>query len=641
MSKPKVIEKKLEEVRKEAGNISEKGKKGIFNIFKSIGHKKTNVDGTGEKIDGSHAHAEAAKHSTSEEVHKTGFFGALSHLSLKKNKVENSIDRKEDQKTPESRGMPGIVPQSARNAEEPVAITGLDQVLKNKEMKPEKPKAELLPISKEGIKLISTYDFVSDQIPITIKIYKKKGEFVPIYEVSISIISKNTEIILEKIREELTTQVSLGMVDILSTKDTGVIEQRFIDTITNLINKHFPDADEKTTNFLKSYLIQRSLGLGNIEILMDDIGLEEIAVNSADEPVWVYHKKYGWLKTNVCLKDEDQTRHYATMIGRRVGRQLTILEPLMDANLKGGDRVNATLEPISVAGNTITLRKFAAKPWTITDFVKDGTISTEAAALVWLGTQFELSTLISGGTATGKTSMLNVVANFFPPNQRIISIEDTREVQLPKFLHWVPMVTRLPNPEGKGEVAMLDLLVNSLRMRPDRIIVGEIRRKREAEVLFEAIHTGHSVYATVHANDASETITRLTNPPIEIPKSMLPAISMIVVQYRNRRTGQRKTFQIAEILPDSNPNVLIQLDIRKGVLKKVANSKSLMSTIELFTGFSRNEIKRSITEKEAVLKWLAKREINTVDGVGRVMAEYYTNKDNLMGCVKKNKMLND
>ena len=491
------------------------------------------------------------------------------------------------------------------------------------------------------IKILATYEFISDNIPIVIKIYKKKGEFVPIYDVSISSISIHTELIIEKIREELTTQVSLGIVDILATKESGIIEQRFIDTISTLIYKHFPDADDRTANFLKSYLIQRSLGLGNIEILMDDIGLEEIAVNSATEPVWVYHKKFGWLKTNIMLSSEDQIRHYASTIGRRVGRQLTILEPLLDAHLRGGDRVNATLEPISVNGNTITLRKFAAKPWTITDFINDKTISTEAAALIWLGVQYELSTLISGGTATGKTSMLNVVANFFPPNQRIISIEDTREIQLPKFLHWIPMVTRLPNPEGKGEISMLDLLVNSLRMRPDRILVGEIRRKREAEVLFEAIHTGHSVYATVHANDTRETITRLTNPPIEIPKSMLPAISMIVVQYRNRRTGIRKTFQIAEILPDAEANVLIQLDIRQGVLKKVAESKALIKTIEMFTGFTSNELANSLRDKEVVLKWLVKNKINTVDTVGRVMAEYYIDKDNLMEHVKKNKRLGD
>ena len=492
---------------------------------------------------------------------------------------------------------------------------------------------------KSDIKIITTYNFDSGGIPITIKVYTKKDEFVPIYDVSITGISKNTEIVLDKIKEELTSQVSLGMVDILDTKETGVIEKKFTQAIELLLNKHFPDASQKVIDFLKSYLIQKSLGLGSVEILMDDINLEEVAINCKEEPIWVYHLKYGWLKTNIRMESEEQIRHYASMIGRRIGRQITILEPLMDAHLAAGDRVNATLEPISVKGNTLTLRKFAAKPWTITDFIKSETISTAAAALIWLGVQYELSTLISGGTATGKTSMLNVVANFFPPNQRVISIEDTREIRLPKFLHWVPMITRLPNPEGKGEISMLDLLVNSLRMRPDRIVVGEIRRKREAEVLFEAIHTGHSVYATVHANDTRETITRLTNPPIEIPKTMLPAISMIIVQYRNRRTGIRKTFQISEILPNSEANVLIQLDIKSGKLNKINKSRSLLNTIQTFTGFSNKELIKSLKEREHVLKWLVKQNINTVDSVGKVMAEYYTQPDYLMKFVKKNKPL--
>ncbi len=494
---------------------------------------------------------------------------------------------------------------------------------------------------KQGAGVISTYNFNSGDIPITVKVYMKHGEFVPIYEVSIAGISKNTEIVLEKIIDELTNQVNIGMVDILNTKESGLIEKRFGEAIELLINRHFPDADERTVKFLKSYLTQKSLGLGSIEILMDDENLEEVAINSAEEPVWVYHKKFGWLKTSISMLSEDQIRHYASMIGRRVGRQITILEPLMDAHLAAGDRVNATLEPISVRGNTITLRKFATKPWTITDLIKYDTISTGAAALIWLGVQFELSTIIAGGTASGKTSMLNVVANFFPPNQRVISIEDTREIQLPKCLHWVPMITRLPNPEGKGEISMLDLLVNSLRMRPDRILVGEIRRKREAEVLFEAIHTGHSVYATVHANDAAETVTRLTNPPIDIPRTMIPAISMIVVQYRNRRTGVRKTFQIAELLPNADPNVLVQLDIRSGKIRNVNKSKSLMNTIQTFTGFSRNEIKKSLLEKENVLKWLLKHNIDTVDTVGRIMAEYYTNPENLMKFVRANKEFKD
>ena len=498
---------------------------------------------------------------------------------------------------------------------------------------------EIPQLSISDTKIISTYSFNSGNIPINIRIYMKEGEFVPIYEVEISGISKNTEIVLDRVIGELTNQVSIGMTDILDTKDTGVIEKKFGQAIEILLNKHFPDANEKTIGFLKSYLTQKSLGLGPIEILMDDVTLEEIAVNNSEDPIWVYHKQHGWLKTTIKLQSEEQIMHYASMIGRRIGRQITILEPLMDAHLATGDRVNATLAPISVAGNTITLRKFAAKPWTITDFIKSETISTGAAALIWLGVQFELSALISGGTASGKTSMLNVVSNFIPPNQRIISIEDTREIQLPKYLHWVPMITRLPNPEGKGEISMLDLLVNSLRMRPDRILVGEIRRKREAEVLFEAIHTGHSVYATVHANDTRETLTRLTNPPIEIPKTMLPAISMIIVQYRNRRTGIRRTFQISEILPNSEANVLIQLDIKSGKLRTVNRSKTLFNTIELFTGFSENELKKSLHEKESVLKWLVKQNINTVDSVGKVMAEYYTQPDNLMKFVRKNKRL--
>ena len=152
----------------------------------------------------------------------------------------------------------------------------------------------------------------------------------------------------------------------------------------------------------------------------------------------------------------------------------------MDAHLKTGDRVNATLSPISSKGNTITIRKFAVRPWTITDFVKENTISYEAAALLWMAVQNELSIIIAGGTASGKTSMLNGIANFFPPNQRILSLEDTRELVLPKILHWVPLETRLPNPEGKGGITMFDLVVNSLRMRPDRVLVGEIRKRAEA-----------------------------------------------------------------------------------------------------------------------------------------------------------------
>ncbi|MBU0980009.1 MAG: Flp pilus assembly complex ATPase component TadA [Nanoarchaeota archaeon] len=505
------------------------------------------------------------------------------------------------------------------------------------------PKKHRLPTEIIGLKKyeitleLDIYKFSSQDVPITVRIFRAKGEYVPIYEVSIASISSTTELILEKIRMEIVRQVTLGMIDITAPKKSENIEDKFKDAIEMLVSRYFPDIDDQSKGFLVTYLVQRSLGMGKVEILMDDPNLEEVAINSADEPVWVYHRKHGWLKTNIPIKDEEQTKQFATMIGRRVGRQITVLTPLLDAHLAQGDRVNATLIPISARGNTLTIRKFSRDPWTITKFIKTKTLDTSTAALMWLGIQYELSMLICGGTASGKTSMLNVCTNFFPPNQRIISIEDTREIQLPSFLHWIPMSTREPNPEGKGEVSMLDLLVNSLRQRPDRIVVGEVRRKREAEVLFEAIHTGHSVYATFHANNAHEAITRLTNAPIEVPKVMLPAISMMVVQFRNRRTGLRRTFQVAEITEDGNQRTLFQFDPKKDIMIKANRSKELMDTLMLYTGYTPQEISKILAIKEMVLKYLPKQNLNTVDEVGHAMAQYYTNQESFLKLVRANK----
>lgn len=533
---------------------------------------------------------------------------------------------KENQNSPETLKMP----------EKPTAS-------KNQKQKPEKKQEET---KQEEIKdsnavILGTYEFSSDGIPIQVNVERKKGEFVPIYTLEISIISPTTEIILEGIRQELIRRVNLGIAEINDFKKINVVEEKFDSMIGILIDKYFPDSNEVTTSFLRTYLKMKSLGLGNLELIMKDENLEEIVINQSTEPVWVFHKKFGWLKTNILLKSEDQIRHYASIIARRIGRQITILTPLLDAHLEEGDRVNATLYPVSTEGNTITIRKFTKDPWTITKFLQSNTISYKAAALIWTAIQYEMSALIAGGTASGKTSALNVFAGFFPPNQRIISIEDTREMKLPKFLHWVPLNTVLANPEGKGEITMQDLLVNSLRMRPDRILVGEVRRAKEAETLFEAIHTGHSVYATFHANNSKETVERLTNAPINVPKIMIQAISLIVVQFRNRRSGKRRTFQIAEILPNGDANVILQYDAKKDQLIEVSKSKSLFENIRLFTGMTDREFANELDEKVTVLRYLVDLNIDTVDGVGRIMAEYYTNKDNLMKFVKAKKPFHD
>lgn len=468
---------------------------------------------------------------------------------------------------------------------------------------------------------LDKYKLKINDILVEINIVLFEDEPTPRYVVSLTNISDATKLVLEKIRQEFISKVDTRPED--KSENPADNKDKFQTEITKLIKKYFPSANEETTNMLVNYIIQENLGLGKIEILLRDVFLEEIVVNNHAEGIWVYHKKHGWLITNIKLITEAKIRHYATMIGREVGKEITTLNPLMDAHLSTGDRVNATLSPISSKGNTITIRKFSADPWTITKFIKDNTISIEAAAFIWLAVQNELSVLIAGGTGSGKTSMLNVISNFFPPNQRIISIEDTRELTLPKNLHWVPMETRLPNPEGKGEITMLDLLVNSLRMRPDRILVGEIRRQKEAQVVLEAMHTGHSVYATIHANNSDEVIVRLTNPPIDIPKPMISSLSVILAQSRNRRTGKRRTLQIAEVTPTGDAKILMQLNVADDILEKISDSETVLERLKLYTGWSTEDIAKDLEKKIQILQWLVKKNIENVDQIGMIMSKYY------------------
>ena len=232
---------------------------------------------------------------------------------------------------------------------------------------------------------------------------------------------------------------------------------------------------------------------------------------------------------------------------------------------------------------------------------------------------------------------------FIPPNQRIISIEDTRELTLPEFLHWCPLTVRQPNPEGKGEVTMLDLLINSLRMRPDRIILGEMRKKEQAEVLFEAMHTGHSVYATVHADSVAATIQRLINPPIEVPTHLLSAVNLNVVMFRNRRLNVRRVYQVGEFLPAREegenivkPNIIYRWNPAND--KIVAHQKPLRLFEELsrHTGLNETEIEKDLSKKEKILTWMVNRGVRDITSVGKIFQQYYLDPERLVQVVTAN-----
>ncbi len=462
------------------------------------------------------------------------------------------------------------------------------------------------------------------------------------YALSTPEFTKPTLIFLDEIKHKLITELSLSATEIIEPKVVDILRDRFRKRAEELLVQDMPSLNKETKQVFIVKILHDMLGLGEIEYLLTDEHLEEIVVNSAKEPIRVYHKRHGWLITNIFIKTEAEIANFSDIIARRVGRQITTLDPLLDAHLVTGDRANAVLYPVSNKGNTITVRKFARDPWTVTDFIASKTCPSNIFALIWTAMQYEMNILMSGGTASGKTSFLNVILPFVPSNHRVISIEDTRELQLPSFLYWCPLTTRLPNPEGKGQVSMLDLLVNSLRMRPDRIILGEIRRSEEAQVLFEAMHTGHSVYATVHADTLNDTITRLLNPPISVAPNLLGAVHLNVVMFRDRRRGIRRVLQVGEFIlsesdvnPTVKPNLLYRWKPTTDDIVEHAPSKRLYEELNMHTGFSTQEILKDIAGKKQILDWMVKNKIRQLEDVGAVIQGYYQDPENLLSKIKK------
>lgn len=547
--------------------------------------------------------------------------------------VEDNSEEKEEQNDEES--VQEKEEPKSKISEKKIEETSKKTSTKNEEDLPTTD----VEIAQEKIKgnIIESYTIKLDGASADIKIIK--NEIGVKYTVNIPKISPATTALLNDLREELISITSVSMQELIDPKAFSSIKKRFKDEAAKIIRKKIPTIKDETESFLVGTLMQEMLGIGRIEYLIKDPNLEEIVIVSAKEPIKVYSKKYGWLSTNIILEKEDVTMNYSNIIARRVGRQITVLSPLLDAHLVTGDRVNAVLYPINTKGNTIVIRKFARDPYTIVDLISNKTCDIEAAALLWLAVEYEMSVIISGGTASGKTVLLNACMPFIPPNQRIISIEDTKELALPEFLYWTPLVTRLPNAEGKGAVTMLDLLINSLRMRPDRIILGEMRKHEEAMVLFEAMHTGHSVYATLHADSATETISRLIHPPLDIPANLLEAINLNVVMFRDRRRGIRRILQIAEIETEgetARANTLYRWSPESDTLVKHSKSSKFFEQISRHTSMSDDDISKDLAMKKKILNWLIDHKIRKMEDLGKTMNLYYQNKELLLKKIAKN-----
>jgi len=337
--------------------------------------------------------------------------------------------------------------------------------------------------------------------------------------------------------------------------------------------------------------------------------------------------------TNVIFENEDPVKYIIDKMARVVGRRIDQQTPLLDARLPDGSRVNATIPPVSLDGPTISIRKFRKDPLTIIDILNLSTLSTNVAAFVWLTVDgFGIkpaNILFAGGTGCGKTTTLNAATTFVPERERIISIEDTAELQLP-HKHWIRLETRPPNVEGRGEIIMDDLVKNALRMRPNRMVVGEVRGP-EARTMFTAMNTGHDgCMGTVHSNSAVETITRLTEAPMAVPEIMIPALDVIVMQQRiyHRQKGQiRRVTEVAEVtgLEGGKPQLsrVFKWNPREDVVESTGVPSKIKRTIAEFSGMSGNDIENELEKRAAVLGWMKNQGVRNIFEVGRVIQEYY------------------
>ena len=452
---------------------------------------------------------------------------------------------------------------------------------------------------------------------------------IPAYNVNVPKFTDRERQLLNEIREKLVEAA-------VSKGDSFQIDQgSFIDEVKEFLKMR----GVRDTQKLASQISQEMLGYAQLDPMIKDDDLEEIMVLGQNKPVFVYHRKIGMMQSNVVFEKDADIKNIVDVIARQVNRRIDNQTPILDARLNDGSRVNATIPPISADGTTLTIRKFRKDPLTVIDLINFKTMSSHLAGFLWvcvdgLGVK-PCNAIIAGGTGSGKTTTLNTVTSFTPPRERIITIEDTLELQLPHD-HVLRMETRPPNIEGKGELDMDTLVKNSLRQRPDRVIVGEVRGS-EAITLFTALNTGHSGFGTLHSNTARETITRLINPPMNVPNIMIPALDFIIMQnrmYRPEGGSIRRVTEVAEVVGMEEGNVQLNRVFEwNNVVDKVEYvgiaSQTLRDIAEL-RGISITEIEEEIEKRRLVLEYMADHKIRSISEVGQWIHDYYENPDEVL-----------
>ena len=474
------------------------------------------------------------------------------------------------------------------------------------------------------------------------KILKNMDTLEKYYKVIEPYLSEEEQKILNFIWETLMKTFNMRLDEL----DPDKIESYLETQVDNIIKSYEMKIDNVTRKKILYYIKRESLGYGKIDPLMRDPHIEDISCDGAGVPIFLYHRKYGSVKSNVEFTDGEELSFFVVRLAQKCGKHISIAEPMLDATMPDGSRIQMTLSTeVTTRGSTFTIRKFRADPFTPPDLIALNTMSAEIMAYFWLAVENGVNALIAGGTASGKTTILNAMSLFIPREAKIVSIEETREINLP-HPNWIPGVVRsgfgeIVADRMVGEIDMYDLMKAALRQRPEYIIVGEIRGK-EAYVLFQAMATGHTTYSTVHADSAKSLVHRLEGKPIEIPRVMLQALDIVSIHITTRVKGKRvrRCKQIIEIIDiDSTTKEILTNEVFRWDPvedKFIYTGKSyILEGIRAKCDMSKEGITSEIRRRTEVLEWMKANDVRSFKEVSKAISRYTENPEEFMNRIKE------
>ena len=451
------------------------------------------------------------------------------------------------------------------------------------------------------------------------------------YEIIEPTLQKNEKQQLKEIKTCLRIEVDVNLKEIETReKAKNYLREKTKETI----KAHRIKIPKESIDKLVYYIIRDFIGYGKIDPLMKDHLIEDISADGVNIPIYVWHRTHESLPTNIVFETETELDSFIIRLAYLAGKSISIASPMLDGSLPDRSRVQLTYgNEVTTRGSTFTIRRFKVDPLTISDLIAFNTVSSEMAAYLWYIIENRASIIVAGGVAAGKTTMLNCLSMFIKPEMKIVSVEDTQELNLPHE-NWIPSVVRLGfGHENKksGSITLFDLLKAAVRQRPDYIIVGEVRGE-EAYTLFQAMATGHLGMNTIHAESVEAVINRLESEPMNIPRPLIAMTDVVMVMARTEIEGKpaRRAITTTEVLAlDQKTKGIPTEEIFSWNPRKdkfiFSGHSSLLESHMKKSGFTEQKIKRELHRRKIILEWIVHKGIRRYTDVANVIRDYYAN----------------